>query len=137
MGVSVWACAYLLGMFELSETAPFELDLHAYSNWSEQDFRARVDAGERFVVYHYAVSVIFYSFRHPTKVHALRNTSRAILHGLPWSMLTLLLGWWSIPSGPFFTIQCLVINSRGGTDVSGYILEHIRQQDVRYQYGFR
>jgi hypothetical protein len=124
-------------MLSLSETTPHELDLHAFSTMKEQVFRARLAAGERFVVYHYAVSVIVYSFRHPTKVYALRNTSRAVLHGLPWTLLTALLGWWALPAGPIYTIQCLAMNLRGGVDVSGDILEHIRKQDVRYQYGFR
>lgn len=124
-------------MISISETAPLELDLHGFSNTTEQAFRARLEAGERFVVYHYAISVVFYSFRHPTKVHSLRSRSHAVLKGLPWTLLTLLLGWWAFPSGPLFTIQCLFINLRGGEDVSGDILEYIRTQDVRYQYGFR
>lgn len=124
-------------MFSLSEAAPVELDLHAFSNVSEKEFRARLAAGERFVVYLFAVSVVVYSFRHPTKVTVSRNRSNAVLKGLPWSLLTLMLGWWSIPSGPIYTIQCLVANTRGGVDVSANILEHILKNDVRYQYGFR
>jgi len=124
-------------MFSRPEETPYELDLHAFSNWSEPQFRARLLAGERFVVYHYAVSAIFYSFRHPTKVYALRSRTHAVLQGLPWTLLTAMLGWWSFPAGPVFTIQCLALNLRGGVDVSGDILEHIRKQDVRYQYGFR
>lgn len=124
-------------MLSFSEEAVHELDLHAFSNVTEQEFRARLAAGERFVVYHYAVSVVVYSFRHPTKVYALRSGSRAVLRGLPWTVLTALLGWWAIPSGPVYTIQCLAMNLRGGEDVSADILEHIRRHDVRYQYGFR
>jgi hypothetical protein len=60
-----------------------------------------------------------------------------VLRGLPWSLLTAVLGWWAIPAGPVFTVQCLAINLRGGTDVSPDILEHIRMHDVRYQYGLR
>jgi hypothetical protein len=124
-------------MFSGSEDPPYELNLHAFSNWTEQQFQARLLAGERFVVYHYAISVIFYSFRHPTRVYALHSRRHAVLKGLPWTLLTTLLGWWSFPAGPVFTIQCLAMNLHGGTDVSGDILEHIRKHDVQYQYGFR
>ncbi len=124
-------------MFSRSEDPPHELDLHSFSNWTEQQLQARLLAGERFVVFHYAISVVFYSFRHPTRVYALRSRSQALLHGLPWTLLTAVLGWWQFPAGPVYTIHCLAMNLRGGTDVSGDILEHIRKNDVRYQYGFR
>lgn len=124
-------------MFSFSQEAPIELDLHAFSNVSEKEFRARLAAGERFVVFLFAVSVVVYSFRHPTKVVVLRNRSQAIRRGLPWTLLTLVLGWWSIPSGPIYTIQALAANIGGGVDVSAEILDHIRKNDVRYQYGFR
>jgi len=124
-------------MFSRSDDPPHELDLHAFSNWTDQYLQARLLAGERFVVYHYAVSVIFYSFRHPTRVYVQRSRRHAVLMGLPWTLLTALLGWWSFPAGPVFTIQCLAMNLRGGEDVSGEILDHIRKHDVRYQYGLR
>ena len=38
--------------------------------------------------------------------------------GLPWTLLTLLAGWWGIPWGPIYTIQSLVVNLKGGKDVT-------------------
>ncbi len=119
----------------ISTSDPVALNLHAFSNTTEEEFLAQLEAGKRFVVYHYAVSLVVYTFRHPTRIHVAENRKKAVLNGLPWTVLTALSGWWSIPSGPVFTVQCLLWNLRGGTDVSSYILEHIRNQDPRYQYG--
>src|SRR5690606_24282772 len=125
----------LTTMIGLAESAPLDLELHAFSNTSERAFMDLLHSGHRFVVYQYAISVVLYSFRHPTRVHSSRTRNKAILMGLPWTLLTLLLGWWAFPSGPIFTIQCLITNLSGGVDVSSNILEYIRSQDPKYQYG--
>ena len=122
-------------MVSLCESAPLELDVHRFSNTTEKEFIAQLEAGKRFVVYHSAISIIVYSFRHSTRVHVTENRKLTIIKGLPWTLLTFLLGWWSIPSRPIFTVQCLYWNLQGGSDVSSNILEYIRSQDPRYLYG--
>lgn len=122
-------------MIGLAESAPLELELHAFSNTSEKDFLGLLHNGHRFVVYQYAISVVVYSFRHPTRMYSSKTRSQAILKGLPWTFLTFLLGWWAFPAGPVFTINCLTANLSGGVDVSSDILEYIRNQDPKYQYG--
>ena len=122
-------------MLVLSESDPLELDLHDFSNMSEQEFKDQLAMGKRYVVYQYALSIVVVSFRHPTRVHIAKSRKHAIIKGLPWTLLTLVFGWWSIPSGPIFTLTCLSTNLSGGLDVSSEILEHIRNQDPRYQYG--
>jgi hypothetical protein len=40
--------------------------------------------------------------------------SCSVKAGLPYSLGTLLLGWWGIPWGPVFTVQAIARNFRGG-----------------------
>jgi len=123
-------------MISFAQSAPIELDLHGFSNTTEKEFLAQIQAGKRFVVYHYAMSVVFYSFQHATKIHVVESRGMAVVKGLPWTLLTLLLGWWAIPFGPIYTLISVYWNFSGGTDVSGEILDHIRKQDPRHLYGW-
>jgi hypothetical protein len=42
----------------------------------------------------------------------------AVSKGLPWTLLTLVMGWWGIPWGPIFTVQSLIVNFKGGKDLT-------------------
>jgi hypothetical protein len=44
------------------------------------------------------------------------------MKGLPFSLLSLFLGWWGIPWGPIYTVQALWVNFSGGKDVTREIL---------------
>ena len=48
------------------------------------------------------------------------------LQGLPFTLLSLLLGWWGIPWGPIYTIQSLWVNLKGGRDVTQEIMPSMR-----------
>jgi hypothetical protein len=47
---------------------------------------------------------------------------------MPLTLLTILLGWWGIPWGPVYSIQSLVVNLKGGKDVTTEVLARARQQ---------
>ena len=78
--------------------------------------------GGKFVIYYYCISVIIMTFRRGSDIHFIKAGESSISKGLPWTVLTLLLGWWGIPWGPIWTIQSLVINFRGGKDVTASIV---------------
>jgi hypothetical protein len=77
-----------------------------------------LERGGRFVLYYYCVSVVLVTFRRPAPVYFIRAGESAVAKGLPWTLLTLLAGWWGIPWGPIYTVQSLVVNLRGGKDVT-------------------
>jgi hypothetical protein len=86
------------------------------------EIRFEVDRGARFVVYQYAVSVLIMSFRRNSDVQFVRaNQSRAV-KSLPWTGLSLFLGWWGIPWGFIYTPQVLYRNLKGGTDVTPAVI---------------
>ena len=45
--------------------------------------------------------------------------------GLPWTMITLFAGWWGIPWGPIFSIQCLYNSLSGGQDVTAQVQDTV------------
>jgi hypothetical protein len=81
-----------------------------------------VNAGGRLVVYQYCISIIFLSFKQPSAIRLIPAGSSRLVGGLRYSLVSLLLGWWGIPWGPFWTVQTIISNLRGGTDVTDEIL---------------
>src|SRR6266852_7285584 len=55
-----------------------------------------------------------------------------IIKGLPWTLLTLVVGWWGIPWGPIRTVQSLWINLSGGTDVTAGIADALQLTGVNW-----
>ena len=85
---------------------------------SPEQIRFEVQRGAKFVFFYYSVSVVVMSFRRPSPVYFIPAGQSALGKGLPWTLLTLLAGWWGIPWGPIYTVQSLVVNFKGGKDVT-------------------
>ncbi len=56
-------------------------------------------AGERAVVFEYCISCLALTLWRTSRVHVLRPGQWAWLRGLPYILVTLLLGWWGVPWG--------------------------------------
>jgi hypothetical protein len=92
---------------------------------TREQLELEVRRGGRFVVFLYCISVLIMTFRRGSEVHFLRSGDGAIGRGLPYTLLTLFLGWWGIPWGPIYTVQCLATNLGGGKDVTDAVLGSI------------
>src|SRR5579859_2877794 len=77
--------------------------------------------GAKFVFYTYCVSVIVMTFKRSSPVYFVRHGESAVSKGLPYCLISLLLGWWGIPWGPIWTVTTLVNNLKGGKDVTAQI----------------
>lgn len=84
------------------------------------EINAAVEEGARFVAYQYTISIIVMTFRRSSAVHFVPAGSSAVVKGLPYTILTLVAGWWGIPWGPIYTIGSLAKNLSGGEDVTPY-----------------
>jgi len=95
-------------------------------NMSEDQMRFEIQRGAKLVYYQYAVSILVMSFRRASNIYFIPAGANAIAKGLPWTGLSLLVGWWGIPWGPIWTIQALVTNFRGGKDVTAEIFGRVQ-----------
>ncbi|MHB0972185.1 MAG: hypothetical protein ACYC7A_22090 [Thermoanaerobaculia bacterium] len=86
--------------------------------------------GAQFVIYQYAVSVIVASFLQPSGVRIVRPGASRVIAGLPYTLLSLVAGWWGFPAGPVFTLTAIVRNCRGGTDVSDAVVTVLRGESL-------
>lgn len=92
----------------------------------ELDFE--IQRGAKFVLFQYCISVVVLTFRRPSDIYFLRQGENAVVKGLPFTLLSLVAGWWGIPWGPIYTIQSVYNNSRGGKDVTQAVVNSLRAQ---------
>ena len=84
-----------------------------------------IQRGAKFVVFNYCISVIVLTFRRSSSIYFIKADENAIVKGLPFTLLSLVAGWWGIPWGPIYTIQSIYKNCQGGTDVTQKILASV------------
>ena len=92
---------------------------------SPEELTFELQRGGKFVTYYYCISALVVSFRRPTDIYFIKPGESTVSKGLPWTLLTLLLGWWGIPWGPIWTIQSLAVNFRGGKDVTDSVVRSL------------
>lgn len=94
-------------------------------NMREGDIRAAVHAGGRFVVYQYCISVLVVSFKRASNIYFITPGESAFTKGLPFSLISLILGWWGIPWGPIWSIATIYTNCSGGKNVTDAVVRSL------------
>jgi hypothetical protein len=89
---------------------------------SDAEIIADVEKGGRFVCYMYCFSIVIMTFRRGTDIYFIPSGRSAVVKGLLWTFLTFACGWWGVPWGPIYSIQCLYKNLSGGHDVTASIV---------------
>jgi hypothetical protein len=95
---------------------------NATAGMSASEIAFEVSRGGRFVVYQYCFSVVIMTFKRNSSVKFVPAGESAAIKGLPYTLLSLLLGWWGIPWGFIYTPQVIYKNFNGGVDVTSYVL---------------
>jgi hypothetical protein len=91
-------------------------------NMSIDELNSELQRGAKFVIYYYCISLVVITFRRGSDIHFIRSGESRVSKGWPWTLLTIVLGWWGIPFGPIFSIQSLYVNLRGGKDVTNEVV---------------
>jgi hypothetical protein len=91
---------------------------------SEVDFE--LQRGAKFVLFQYCISVVVLTFKRSSDIYFIRSGQSAVGRSLPFTLLSLVAGWWGIPWGPIYTIQSLYYNFQGGKDVTQLMLNSMR-----------
>jgi hypothetical protein len=92
--------------------------IHGIDDWSLEEVDTELAAGGRFVFYEYCISLIAATLRQHTDVFFVRPNELGVVRGLPFTLISLLLGWWGIPWGIIYTPLTLITNFSGGRDVT-------------------
>jgi len=99
------------------------MELVGIDGMSPEELSFELQRGGKFVTYYYCISIVIMTFRRGSDIYFIRAGESAFSKGLPWTLLSLLVGWWGIPWGPIWTIQSLVVNFRGGKDVTDAVVK--------------
>ena len=99
--------------------------IRGIDNLSPAELQHELAAGGRFVFFEYCISLLFVTLRQPTDVVFLRAGDHGLLSGLPYSLISFVLGWWGVPWGLIYTPLTLVTNLAGGRDVTEQVLAHL------------
>lgn len=81
-----------------------------------------VRRGGRFVIFTYTISILVMTFKRPTSVHFVRPEDSAFVKGLPFTLISLFLGWWGFPWGLIYTPMSIIENLSGGKDVTTEVM---------------
>ena len=82
------------------------------------ELRVRLADGWRCVRFENVVSVGFATLRRQSAVHLTESWQQRYLHGLRYSLGSLLLGPWGVPWGLVWTPYAVWVNLTGGVDVT-------------------
>jgi hypothetical protein len=97
------------------------MQLRGIEALNRADLEIQLRAGARFVLFEYCISFVFVTLRRPSVVWLLAPGERGLARGLPYTLLSLLLGWWGLPWGLLYTPLAVFTNLTGGRDVTAEV----------------
>ena len=103
-------------------------NIKGLENMTNERFAQELQAGGKFVVYTYCISILIMTFRRSSDITFVRASENRVTKGLGYTALTFFLGWWGIPWGPIYTIGAFITNLGGGKDVTQEVLAQLTQQ---------
>ncbi|MGB3005482.1 MAG: hypothetical protein WBC06_03160 [Chitinophagaceae bacterium] len=89
---------------------------------SASDLQEEERKGGRFIYFAYTVSLIVFTFKRTSGVYLVRKSENRLAKGIPFVIISALLGWWGIPFGPKFTLESIRTNMKGGKDVTDEVM---------------
>ncbi|HEV3146574.1 MAG TPA: hypothetical protein VGZ47_21985 [Gemmataceae bacterium] len=91
---------------------------------------ALLEAGWRFVFFEYCISCLAFTLRRPTDIVLVPPHEWRWVRGLPYTAMSLFLGWWGLPWGFIYTPIVLFTNMTGGCDVTAQTRAWLESQTV-------
>ena len=98
------------------------MEIKGINSITIEELAHELGQGAKFVIYQYSISILILSFKRGSDIYFVRSNESAVVKGLPYTLLSLVAGWWGIPWGPIFTIGALYNNLRGGKDVTAEVV---------------
>lgn len=95
-------------------------------NMGSLELKTEIQRGGKFVTYPYVISVLIITFRRTSDIYFVRADENAVIKGLPFTLLSLVVGWWGIPWGIIYTVGALWTNLSGGKDITTEVLSALK-----------
>jgi len=88
------------------------------ANRADTDQYAQPDGRVKDVVFACCVSCGILTWVHWSRPYRISSRTQGLLRGFPFSVATLLLGWWGLPWGILLSPRAIWTNCTGGVEVS-------------------
>jgi len=98
------------------------MKIHGVERLTAEQLDLELQRGARFVFFQYCVSILVMTFKRSSGIYFVRHGESVVTRGLPWTLVSLLLGWWGIPWGPIWTVSTVYRNLSGGRDVTSEVV---------------
>lgn len=102
------------------------MKINGTEGMSGQELPFELQRGGRFVMFQYTISILVLTFHRGSDIYFVRAGEGTVLKGLPYTVLSLVAGWWGIPGGPIYTIGSVFTNLGGGKDVTNEVQAALR-----------
>lgn len=93
------------------------------------EINVELQRGGKFVIYQYCISLFVITFKRPSNIYFVKADESAVVKSLPFTAISLFLGWWGIPWGPIYTVGSFITNFQGGKDVTNEVLRSLNQSN--------
>jgi len=90
-----------------------------------EELEAELASGGRLVFFEYCISFVFFTLRHSSPVYFLRRDQWGWSRGLPYTLISLLVGWWGLPWGIVYTPLTVLANLAGGRDITAEVRDQL------------
>src|SRR5712692_2712153 len=94
------------------------MEIKGLEGMTAGEINFELQRGAKFVLFQYCVSVLLVTYKRASNVYFLKPGESAFVKGLPFTVVSLVAGWWGFPWGPIYTFQSLVTNLSGGKDIT-------------------
>jgi hypothetical protein len=92
------------------------VSLPSPANRAKTEQRAQPDGGATDVVFAFCVSCGVVTWVGRSRPVRVRSKAHARVRGLPYSLVSLLFGWWGLPWGVLLTPRAVWANCTGGVE---------------------
>jgi hypothetical protein len=111
-------CPECRGELEPTAAPPLQSEVIGLEGLTNEEVLWELRNGAKFVVYQYCVSLLIVTLYRSSEVHFIRSNESAVLRGMKYTLISLVLGWWGFPFGPIYTVAAIAINLSGGRNVT-------------------
>ncbi|OJJ19219.1 hypothetical protein BKI52_20625 [marine bacterium AO1-C] len=108
-----------------------EQNLIIKENYTLEELKDVIARGGKFVVFQYCYSFFLITFRVMTSPILVIDEEERSKYQRRYNLISSLLGWWAIPMGPFRTLSCIKVNSKGGLDVTNDIMLNLTEEGLQ------
>ncbi len=107
------------------------MDIKGLEGLTVGEVQDEVRRGAKFVVFSYCMSFLIITLRRSSDVHFVRAGQSAFVASLPYTLLSLVIGWWGFQWGLVYTPMAVIQNLSGGTDVTLAVMEQLGPAPMR------